>query len=161
MLKLNPYPYLAAVIVLAALYASHRGIVAYEVGVAKKGTQTSMENTYKGMLLAANVKAKLTEDDLKLRALALEGSKDAKIKSIDTQLAVALSELRKRPKRPTSTDTPQTPSDIKACTGGELYQEDAEFLTRESARADQVVVERNYYYEQYETARKTLDGFAK
>ena len=81
MLKLNPCPYLAGLIVLVALYVGHRGIVTYEVSKAETVVHTSMENTYKGMLLTAHYKAKAAEEDLKLRALALEGSKDEKIKS--------------------------------------------------------------------------------
>ena len=75
---------------------------------------------------------------------------------MDTQLANALSKLRKRPARPT--DRPITPTVGKTCTGAELYKEDGEFLTGAAFRAERLIVDRDFYYNEYENARQALEG---
>jgi hypothetical protein len=80
--------------------------------------------------------------------------KNEKIKALNDSLSDALGRLSKRPQRPI--DIPTTPQAGNTCTGTELYREDAEFLTREAARAEKLITERDYYYEQYERARKLL-----
>jgi hypothetical protein len=77
--------------------------------------------------------------------------KDEQIKTINARVGVLIRELHTRPSR--STTTPDTPS----CTGRELYREDGEFLAREAARAEKIIKERDFYYEQYEEARKALE----
>ena len=79
--------------------------------------------------------------------------KDAKINSIERNLRSDIERLRNREVRPnvvTITETRET------CTGTGLYREDAEFLTREAARAEKVRIERDYYWQQYEDARLKL-----
>ena len=85
--------------------------------------------------------------------LALK-EKDVKITSIERNLRSDIERLRNREVRPnvvTITETRET------CTGTGLYREDAEFLTREAARAEKVLTERNYYWQQYENARLELE----
>ena len=80
--------------------------------------------------------------------------KDAKINSIERNLRSDIERLRNREVRPnvvTITETRET------CTGTGLYREDAEFLTREAARAEKVRIERDYYWQQYENARLELE----
>jgi hypothetical protein len=113
---------------------------------------------YQQKLSEAEQKARKTEHKLQEHTDRLRESKDAEIKSISNKLSVALNELRNRPKRPSS--PPEDTGTTKACTGGELFREDAEFLTREAARADRVLVERDYYYSQYESVRRLLDQAA-
>ena len=84
--------------------------------------------------------------------LALK-EKDVKITSIERNLRSDIKRLRNREVRPnvvTITETRET------CTGTGLYREDAEFLTREAARAEKVRIERDYYWQQYEDARLKL-----
>jgi len=73
--------------------------------------------------------------------------KDAQIKAINTQLVDAVSELRKRPSRTTET------TNGKSCNGTSLYAEDAEFLVREAARADEIRVALEACYKQYEAIK--------
>lgn len=85
--------------------------------------------------------------------LALK-EKDVKITSIERNLRSDIERLRNREVRPnvvTITETRET------CTGTGLYREDAEFLTREAARAGKVRIERDYYWQQYENARLELE----
>ena len=73
--------------------------------------------------------------------------KDAQIKAINNQLVDAVSELRKRPSRTTETTNGQS------CNGASLYAEDAEFLVREAARADEIRVALDSCYKQYEAIK--------
>jgi hypothetical protein len=71
--------------------------------------------------------------------------KDAQIKAINTQLVNAVSELRKRPGRAAEASAGQS------CNGTRLYAEDAEFLVREAARADEIRVALQTCYKQYDS----------
>ncbi|CAB4123320.1 hypothetical protein UFOVP42_27 [uncultured Caudovirales phage] len=73
--------------------------------------------------------------------------KDAQIKIINNQLVDAVSELRKRPSR-----TEQT-SNRQSCNGASLYAEDAEFLIREAARADEIRIGLKACYKQYDSIK--------
>ena len=84
--------------------------------------------------------------------LALK-EKDVKITSIERNLRSDIERLRNREVRPnvvTITETRET------CTGTGLYREDAEFLTREAARAGRIREERDFYWQRYEEARLKL-----
>ena len=72
--------------------------------------------------------------------------KDAQINSINNQLANALVELRSRPSR-----TSQISSNGQNGTGSTLFAEDAEFLIREAARADQIRTGLEACYKQYDS----------
>jgi hypothetical protein len=74
--------------------------------------------------------------------------KDAQIKVINNQLVDAVSELRKRPSRTAET------SNGKSCNGTSLFAEDAEFLVREAARADEMRVSLAACYKQYDSVSK-------
>ena len=73
--------------------------------------------------------------------------KDAQIKAINDQLVDAVSELRKRPSRSEQASAGQS------CNGASLSSEDAEFLIREAARADQIRVALKACYDQYESIK--------
>ncbi len=79
--------------------------------------------------------------------------KDAEIKVIAGKLQSALGELRQRQERPSSADTAR---DCKGTTGAELSRQDAEFLAREAARADQLRSALELCYRQYDTVRESL-----
>lgn len=71
--------------------------------------------------------------------------KNEEINRISDQLDVALQRLRERPSR-----QPSTPGTRQGANGSELSREDAEFLVREAARADQAVIELNACYRIYD-----------
>ena len=73
--------------------------------------------------------------------------KDAQIKAINDKLVDAISELRKRPSRTDQANNGQS------CNGASLYAEDAEFLIREAARADQIRVSLEACYKQYDSIK--------
>jgi uncharacterized protein HemX len=80
--------------------------------------------------------------------------KENELQNLASQRDAAILSLQHRTVRPsvvTITETRET------CTGRELYREDAEFLTREAARAEKVRVERDFFYDKYEAARLQLE----
>ena len=74
--------------------------------------------------------------------------KDAQIKLINNQLADALVQLRSRPSRSESTNLGSSG------TGSTLYAEDAEFLIREAAKADEIRTGLEACYKQYDAIAK-------
>lgn len=146
-------------IVLAGLYVAHRGIVAYEVDAAVQKTTVSLNAAYQIKLDAANAKTAKVEKELGNEAATIKNDRDTQVSILNASLNDALSRLSKRPTRPAPQPSGEVASVGGSCTARELYREDAEFLTRESSRAQSVIVERDYYYNQYENARKKLDGY--
>lgn len=67
--------------------------------------------------------------------------KQREIANLNTSVSRLFDQLRKRADRPSDTGVPQvtgTESNGPGCTGGQLYREDGEFLTREAARAEKL-----------------------
>jgi len=137
---------IASVAVLAALWAFHE----YDKAQAVKLVRQEM-------VLKAKEYAERTERATKALEASLRSEskqKDAKIDSIQRQLADTIKRLQQRPVRPNVV----TVTEIReACTGRELYREDGEFLAREAARAERILEERNFYWQQYENARVKLE----
>lgn len=146
-------------IVLAGLYVAHRGIVKYEVEAAVQKTTVSLNANYATKLKAAEEKTAKVEADLKQEANQLKNDRDAKISILTNSLSDALKRLRERQARPPAQPSGEIAPVGGSCPAVQLYREDAEFLTKESYRAESVLIERDYYYEQYENARKKLDGY--
>lgn len=73
--------------------------------------------------------------------------KDAQINSINSQLVDAVSQLRQRPNRA------QNAANGSCGTGATLSAEDAEFLVREAARADQIRAGLQACYQQYDAIK--------
>lgn len=87
------------------------------------------------------------EHEYQADADKIKKEKDAQINNINSQLVDAISELRKRSSRTSEA------SNGKGCNGSSLYAEDAEFLIREAARADQIRVGLEACYKQYESIK--------
>ena len=83
--------------------------------------------------------------EIKTATDQIRKAKDEQIANINAQLANALVELRKRPSRTTT-----VPSNGQGSTGATLFAEDAEFLTREAARADIIRTGLEACYKQYD-----------
>jgi hypothetical protein len=140
------YKIIALVVVLGALWGFH------EYDKAQAVAQINSEWVEKNKQQQA--KFNLAQSVLEEYHRADKGIKDEKIKDLDVKLANALVRLQHRPTRPTVLTVTET---RESCTGRELYREDGEFLTREAASSDKVVVERDYYYSEYEKARLMLE----
>jgi len=107
--------------------------------------ESSRFNSYKQAQQAATQKI---QEQHQAAADQIRKDKDAQIASINTQLVDAISELRKRPGRS------QTSSNGQSGTGATLFAEDAEFLTREAARADIIRTGLSACYAQYDSLSK-------
>lgn len=136
---------------LVAVWCLH--IYDKEKGI--ESAKTSLIAEYNKKLLSASQAALTKQTQMQQEANKGQEQKDAKIKDIDARLSVALNELRKRPKR--TENNPQSSTASEACTGASLYSEDGEFLEREAARADRILTERDFYYEQYESVRRRME----
>lgn len=79
-------------------------------------------------------------------------ARDEKINRISAMRDAAIRSLHNRPSR----DDPDSKTG-RTCTGSELSREDAEFLTREAARANVIAEERDSYWRQYERVRKEME----
>lgn len=104
--------------------------------------------------------AEMTEKNIRASKELLTASerdirnKDETINKLRIDLRDANARLLKRPSRKERV----SPYIESPCTGRELYREDGQFLRGEATRAQEVVVERDYYYNEYEKARKKLEG---
>ena len=87
------------------------------------------------------------EHQYQAEADKIRKDKDAQINAINSQLVDAISQLRKRPSRAEQTAAGQSG------TGASLSAEDAEFLIREAARADQIRTGLDACYRQYESLK--------
>ena len=112
---------------------------------------------HKQQLIDARVKAEQAETEIKAQSDQLIKEKDEKISSLDGRVNALTRSLQQRAKRDSSVNLP--PQVGETCTGAQLFREDGEFLAGEAARADQLAIERDFYYEQYEQARKRIDEF--
>jgi len=74
-------------------------------------------------------------------------TKDDQIKAINNQLVDAISQRHNRPSRA------QQASNGQSCTGKSLSAEDAEFLVREAARADEIRAGLQACYSQYDSLK--------
>ena len=83
---------------------------------------------------------------------------NAQITSLNSSLTAALAGLSNRPSRGDKGVVPFDPTaESGRCTGRELFREDSEFLTRESARADRLGVQLRQCQAAYETARAAVN----
>ena len=107
--------------------------------------ESSRFNSYKQAQQAAT---QALQEEHQAAADQIRKDKDAQITSINTQLVDAISELRQRPSRA------QASSNGQGGTGATLFAEDAEFLTREAARADIIRTGLSACYAQYDSLSK-------
>ena len=92
----------------------------------------------------------------------IQGEKDARIKAINARLSDSLSQLQNRPSRGISAADSSTASEsVKGCTGANLLREDAEFLTRDSARSDRINVLLLECQDKYNDVRDRINNPAK
>lgn len=146
-----------AIILATALAASHWK--AYTSGQKQVQAQWNAERLDIAMktlrLMENNTRA---SDELQAKADTTRRNKNAHIARLDSDLAAALARLQDRPDRPGAADLPAHTSAGPApgCTGAQLYRPDAEFLTRESDRAQRVLADLAECQAAYQSAREAL-----
>lgn len=137
----------AAVLLICAFFAWHSWDKGKAVDAANQVWRDKLEANKK---LQKQVNAQLQEN-----ADRRKEEYEAHSQDLQRKLDAALVSLRNRPSRPKHLVVTEV---RETCTGRELYREDAEFLTREAARAEQLIGERDYYYNAYEDARLKLEA---
>jgi hypothetical protein len=124
------------------------GLVAlclFGAGYLGYSLEASRFDRYKANQQAASQKV---EEEHQQAADQIRKEKDAQIANINSSLADALVELRKRSSRA------QEPGNGQGGTGATLSAEDAEFLEREAARADIIRSGLDACYKQYDSLSK-------
>src|SRR6187402_1229482 len=146
--------------VLGISYGAHIYFEKKAVSNAVTVTTTTIEKQYQDKLIVANQKAADAESSLAKFKSQADQDKANAVKDLNTKLSDALSQLQNRPTRSdlTSSVASAVARAKSSCTGSQLYRDDAEFLTRFANDADKAVIDRDYYYGQYENARRTLAG---
>jgi hypothetical protein len=135
--------------------------IAYHILDKRNAVQTAVEAQraiYEAQLQVEINKAQEASISLLNSALDDIKKKDEEIKNINSKYAALSRSLQQRPSRKDSSSASGNPS---TCTGAELLREDGEFLAGEAARADRILKERDYYYEQYKRAREALASHQK
>jgi len=102
----------------------------------------------------AKDRTRAQEQSIQAAANNIRNAKDAEIKVIRDQLDTALIELRNRPSR--SANVSITARTATAATGAQLSREDAEFLTREAARAQTTLADYISCYNTYNKVRQLV-----
>lgn len=150
--------------ILIALCAGSYGLHKYfehkAVTTAITTTTTTITSQYQSQVLAANKKAADAEASLADYKSKADNDKQAAVKAVDTKYADLISSLQQRPTRSdlNSSVSAAVARARAACTGPGLYRDDAEFLAGYASLAAKAVIDRDYYYGQYENARRTLAG---
>jgi len=147
-------------VILLGCYGWHVSDKRSAIELNTEVVKASMENQYQEKLDKAVADAIKSTKDMQADADKLKEDKYAKIEANNVQLSADYKRLQLRANRPSPEKLPNTLLGGETCTARELYKEDAEFLTGEAARAESVLIERDYYYERYESARKRIDEFA-
>lgn len=153
---------IAILALLGALGAAHYHYQGVAVDEAIELTTGRLNREWQDKQDKAIAKKDKAQQDLSNSHFEEVKIKDAKLKSVNNQLGIALNSLSKRTTR--SAPSPVTPSNPEApasCTGAQLFREDAEFLTGEAARSDSIVIERDYYYNEYKSLQDILEQLRK
>lgn len=115
-------------------------------------------------LETAQQSAKIAADALKVTS-DLQASADkqrensnAQIKALNATLGTALAGLSSRAPRPGDGSLPASAGTGTGCTGAQLYRQDGEFLSRESARADRLRIQLASCETAYAEVAEKLNG---
>lgn len=130
--------------------------VGYGVWLYKDRQYQKLQKDYTQLIEQSEAIAIQHTKDLADQKASADKEKDEAIKRNTASYQSLINSLRNRTQRPSN--LPSNPSAEQTCTGAQLYREDAEFLAGEAARADEVTIERDYYYGQYESVRQKLNG---
>ena len=150
------YKYIVIAFLIAGLgaFTWHKN----KLSEASKLAKTEVVKEYANEALEQAIEALVAEKNMVLSSLQAEQKKNSDKQTIIDRNATLIRSLQQRPKREDSSKADSAaPSIEAACTGAQLHREDGEFLAREAARADELIVDRDFYYERYEYARQQLE----
>lgn len=122
---------------------------------AREQATQELTEVYNKKLKDSQEKSKVTEEALEAEIESTKKERNERVTELHSTIKRLRDELRNRPQRPA--DNSQNPENRNSCTGAELFREDAEFLAGEAARADRILIERNFYYESYMSVYNELE----
>lgn len=135
---------------LGVVYGVHKTLVHRAVAYAEQ----AVRNAHNEQLLKASELSREREQSMLSSANKLRKEKDDRLQVVSQRLDAALDGLRQRPPRPT--EATSAARDCQGASGSQLSREDAEFLSRESARADRLRASLDQCYQQYDEVRTVL-----
>lgn len=142
----------AKIAVSAVIFIALLGYHHVDKYLAVQSATSVLHEGYRIKMQEEVLKAQKTEIELRDRLQEDNRIKDERIKTLSIRLDALNNSLSERSTRAERNSSPA--GDSITCTGAELSREDGEFLAGEAARADKILLERDYYYEQYERARE-------
>jgi hypothetical protein len=104
--------------------------------VQRKWDAVELEQSQQSTKIATDA-LKVTTD-IQASADKRQGDSNAQIATLNKSLGTAIAGLSNRPARPGDGSLPASAGTGRGCTGADLYRPDAEFLTRETARAEKL-----------------------
>lgn len=151
---------ITVLITIACLFGWHR----YEIHKSVNIAVTEQANIYQKRIDELTIKSLKVESDLKTKVSSIQGEKDAQIKDIDRKYRTTIDSLRQRQERSTasnSTGNSSNAESTKGATGAELYREDASFLAGFARDTEELKVQLNACYLQYDNVREQLNNYRK
>ena len=142
------YKYIVIAFLIAGLgaFAWHKN----KLSEASKLAKTEVVKEYANEALEQALEAVAVERGLIKKSLEDERKKTNEKQAIIDSRDALIRSLQQRPKRESAKSTSAvSPLSCPSSTGAELYKEDGEFLAGEAARAEQALVDRDFYYQQY------------
>ena len=142
------YKYIVIAFLIAGLgaFAWHKN----KLSEASKLAKTEVVKEYANEALEQALEAVAVERGLIKKSLEDERKKTNEKQAIIDSRDALIRSLQQRPKRESAKSTSTiSPLSCHSSTGAELYKEDGEFLAGEAARAEQALVDRDFYYQQY------------
>ena len=156
---MNPWFLLGAA--LAVAIAGSAGLYkGRDLGMAEVQHQWDKERAaQEAEYAAAQTAAREKEQALQASADQLRQEKEREIRNLNARAVALSNSLRDRPTRPSPESSPVSSTasvgcPVPVCTGAGLSREDAEFLSREAARGDELRALLKQCHAQYETLRK-------
>ena len=128
--------------------------VAFTAGWNVNGDRWEAKHNREVFQLAEKTKA--IQNTIETSYVIERNKKDEEIRNLNARLNTALIGLRNRPIRE-SVATSGPSLSPQGCDGTKLFREDAEFLTREAARADEIRIAYNELYADYINIKKALE----
>lgn len=152
---MNPWFLLGAA--LAVAIAGSAGLYkGRDIGMAEVQQKWDRERAaQEAEYAAAQAAAREKEQALQAGADQLRQEKDREISNLNARAVALSNSLRDRPSRPTPESNPVSSTasvgcPVPVCTGAGLSREDAEFLSREAARGDELRALLKQCHAQYE-----------
>lgn len=151
------------IIAILALVGALLGVHYWSQGVAVRDAvkiaTADLNKEWQAKVDEAQAKSDKADEELKKTHYEELQTKNQAFLAINGKLNARIVSLQNRPTR--TEYITLHPEAGAACTGRELPREDAGFLEGEAASAQKRVIERDYYYNEYEALRLNIEQLRK